>query len=149
MWVSGAKDNETVDKDSETVSRFTETGRTKIMRLLYIIKLCQSYRDCCTSHSANFAARRRSRFSQLLTSSTETPSSAAIWRGLGSHPSRINGLFKPVSGPKVDMYHRNLFRREDIEQMLSEHLPNADKSNSPVIGKLAVKITGAVNVSLP
>jgi hypothetical protein len=43
VQLSDAKDSETVDKDSETVSRFIETGRTMIMRLLYVIKLCQSY----------------------------------------------------------------------------------------------------------
>ena len=37
------------------------------------------------------------------------------------------GLLKPVSGPKVDMYYRNLFRREDLEQMRSGHLPNSDR----------------------
>ena len=27
------------------------------------------------------------------------------------------GLLKPVSGPKVDQYHRNLFRRKDVERL--------------------------------
>ena len=38
----GAKVVETVDKVIETVDRVSETGRTKIMRMGYILQLCQS-----------------------------------------------------------------------------------------------------------
>jgi len=42
MVVYGVKDNETVDKDTETHAKVIETGGTKLMRLEYTTDLCQS-----------------------------------------------------------------------------------------------------------
>lgn len=34
------------------------------------------------------------------------------------------GLLTPVSGPKVDLYYRNLFRRDDVERLRRENRPD-------------------------
>ena len=34
------------------------------------------------------------------------------------------GMLKLVSGPKVDLYHRNLFRRDDVERLRRENCPD-------------------------
>ncbi len=40
------------------------------------------------------------------------------------------GLLKPVSGPKVDLYYRYLFRRGDVEQLGSGHPPDPLTGNT-------------------
>jgi len=34
------------------------------------------------------------------------------------------GVLKPVSGPKVDLYHRNLFQRNDVGRLRPENRPD-------------------------
>ncbi|MGB5047831.1 MAG: TniQ family protein [Caldilineaceae bacterium] len=49
------------------------------------------------------------------------------------HDWMRQGLLKPVSGPKIDGYHRNLFRSADIKRLHSDRLPNTHKSNPLIL----------------
>ena len=44
-----------------------------------------------------------------------------------------NGRLEPVSGPKVDLYYRNLFRCKDVEQLQSQILRDQLQSSSDLL----------------
>jgi len=105
-WMSDKEVGQQMGVKGSTVARWTESG------LLSPVVVCDSacYFDQDTSK-------------QFITEHVFIEEAAQI---AGVEVDMVRkwmreGLLRPVSGPKVDFYYRELFRREEIEQLCSRN----------------------------